>query len=233
MSNKNIRDRMIEKFGEICMMEQSGIRCIPVEERRTIKGYRVENELITYHHIKPKSKGGKETEENGLLLKWYNHRWLHSQPASVIRKINARLKKYKQMLIDNMKLMEEITEQNAGVKEQLIELYGDGCMIEQIEENYIPQILRQDSPKYSKKEDELVPYKDEYLIKGYNLRHLKQQTPQRQQEIEKAMHIYKRMVIAKLQNGKVGGQVAEFDMTDCIEIPLHTIQKQKEEDLER
>jgi len=77
------------------MMEESGIRCIPVEERQTIMGYRKENELVTYHHIIPKAKGGRETEENGVLLKWYNHRWLHSQPKDVQDKVNAKLQEYK------------------------------------------------------------------------------------------------------------------------------------------
>ena len=202
MSNKNIREKMIGTFGEICMMEQSGIRYIPVEERQNIKGYRKENEQVTYHHLVPKSKGGKETEENGVLLKWYNHRWLHSQPANIIRKINTRLKKYKQMLIDNMKLMQDIMKNNSDAKDQLISEYGDECMIEQIDENYISQTMRKELPGYKEKDDELIAYKDKYLIKGYNLKHIQQQTPQRQEEIEHSMDIYKNMVIAKLENRK-------------------------------
>lgn len=37
-------------------MEEAGIRCIPVEERRKINGYQNNQETITYHHLKPKSK---------------------------------------------------------------------------------------------------------------------------------------------------------------------------------
>ena len=68
-SNKSIKEKMIQKYGKICMMEEAGIRKIPVEERRMIKGYRKTDEQITYHHLKPRCKGGQATEENGALLK--------------------------------------------------------------------------------------------------------------------------------------------------------------------
>ena len=69
MSYKSIRDRMVEKYGAICMMEQSGIRYVPVEERKKLAGYRKENELITYHHIKPKSKGRKRNRRKWNIIK--------------------------------------------------------------------------------------------------------------------------------------------------------------------
>ena len=54
-SNKGIRQAMIHKYGKKCMMEEAGIRNIPKEERKKIKGYRKTDEKLTYHHIKPKS----------------------------------------------------------------------------------------------------------------------------------------------------------------------------------
>ena len=94
-SNKSIRDRMIEKYGKICMMEEAGIRKIPIEERRRLKGYKKIDDTITYHHLRPKSKGGQATEENGALLKWYNHQWLEQQPIATREYINNQLKKFK------------------------------------------------------------------------------------------------------------------------------------------
>ena len=55
-SNKRIKEIMMKRYGKICMMEEAGIRCIPVEERRDLRGYRRTDETITYHHIYPKSK---------------------------------------------------------------------------------------------------------------------------------------------------------------------------------
>ena len=91
---------------------------------------------------------------------------------------------------------------NKDVKEHLIEEYGDECMVEQIDENYTSQILRQSLPGYKPKDDELIAYKDKYLVKGYNIRHIKQQTPERQAEIEKAMDMYKTLMVAKIENRK-------------------------------
>ena len=59
--NKGIKNLMIHKFGKKCMMEEAGIREIPQEERKKIKGYKKIDEKLTYHHIIPKSKGGKAT----------------------------------------------------------------------------------------------------------------------------------------------------------------------------
>lgn len=79
-SNKGIRKAMINKYGKICFMEAAGIRQIPKEERKKIKGYKKTDEKLTYHHIVPKSEHGQATEENGAILKKYNHEWLEQQP---------------------------------------------------------------------------------------------------------------------------------------------------------
>lgn len=86
---------MTHIFGKKCMMEEAGIREIPKEERRKIKGYKHTDEKLTYHHIKPKSQGGKATIENGAVLKGYNHQWLEKQPKAEREKINKQLQEYK------------------------------------------------------------------------------------------------------------------------------------------
>ena len=93
--NKGIRKLMEKLYGNKCMIEEAGIRCIPVEERKKIKGYKKFQEKITYHHIKEKSKGGKKTVENGALIKEYNHAWLHSLPEEKREEVNQQLQQYK------------------------------------------------------------------------------------------------------------------------------------------
>lgn len=94
-SNRSIRSIMEAKYGKKCMMEEAGIRFIPVEERRKIKGYRKTDEAITYHHLRPRCKGGPATEENGALLKGYNHQWLEKQSKTTRERINRQLRQYK------------------------------------------------------------------------------------------------------------------------------------------
>ncbi len=93
--NKKIRKRLIQKYGNICMMEEAGIRKIPLSERKKIKGYKSSQEMITYHHIKPVREKGRTTEENGALLKEYNHEWLERQDQSVRNDINEKLQQFK------------------------------------------------------------------------------------------------------------------------------------------
>ena len=94
-SNKNARQRLEKIFGKICMIEEIGIRKIPKEQRRKIKGYTKYDDVITYHHIKEKHEGGKATEENGALIKGYNHRWLHTLPEEQKEKINNSIIEFK------------------------------------------------------------------------------------------------------------------------------------------
>lgn len=94
-SNRDIRQLMEQIYGSRCMMEEAGIRKVPIEQRRKIKGYKKVEEQITYHHLRRRSKGGEATVENGALLKWYNHQWLERQPVAIRERINDELRKYK------------------------------------------------------------------------------------------------------------------------------------------
>lgn len=94
-SNKTIRELMEKKYGKKCMVEAAGIRFISKETRKKIKGYKKTQEQLTYHHIKEKQEGGKATEENGAVVKGYNHTWIHSLPPEEKEKVNQRLQQYK------------------------------------------------------------------------------------------------------------------------------------------
>lgn len=72
-SNKKIKEAMIRKYGAKCMMEEAGIRYIPAEKRRRITGYKKSDEVLTYHHLKPKSKGRTSNRR-----KWSNNKKLQS-----------------------------------------------------------------------------------------------------------------------------------------------------------
>lgn len=94
-NNKGIRNRMIQKYGKRCMIEAAGIRCIPIEKRRKIKGYKKQQDQLQYHHIKERKDGGPSTEENGAVIKGYNHAWLHQLPESKKQEVNEALQRYK------------------------------------------------------------------------------------------------------------------------------------------
>lgn len=93
--NKKARIRLEKMFGKICMIEAAGIRCIPKEERKKIKGYKKYEDQITFHHIKERCKGGAATTENGALVKGYNHIWLHSLPEDEKEAVNKKLIQFK------------------------------------------------------------------------------------------------------------------------------------------
>ena len=93
--NKSIRELMIRKYGKVCMIEASGIRYIPMSVRKKIKGYKKSQETLTYHHLRERDRGGKATEENGAILKGYNHAWLHTLPEKEKQEVNKRLQEYK------------------------------------------------------------------------------------------------------------------------------------------
>lgn len=94
-SNRAARIKLEHKYGKKCMIEALGIRYIPKSERRKIKGYNKYQDQLTFHHILEKSKGGKATEENGAVIKGYNHSWLHTLPESEKQQINQALQEYK------------------------------------------------------------------------------------------------------------------------------------------
>ena len=89
MSKSNARAKKeLEKiFGKGCFIERMGLR--------EIKGYKKMDRMITYHHIREKSKGGKATVENGANLAWENHQWLHSLPPKEKAFVNNKLQAWK------------------------------------------------------------------------------------------------------------------------------------------
>lgn len=79
-SNKGVKEEMIKRYGAKCFIDRLHLR----EEsdkptRYKGKGQYKRMKMLTYHHIRMKSRGGKATVENGALLSAENHAWFHQQ----------------------------------------------------------------------------------------------------------------------------------------------------------
>ena len=99
MSNKSARERLIKLFGEECFIEKLRLR------KDTNRVYKSRGEYermksLNYHHIIPKSQGGKATVENGALLSTENHEWFHKQPLKSQNKMNKKFQEYKRCKIE-------------------------------------------------------------------------------------------------------------------------------------
>lgn len=96
-SNKKAKQELIRLYGKECFIEKLHLRPIEDTPRKyTSKGQLKRMKELTYHHIRPKSKGGRATKENGALLSAENHRWFHQQPEKVQRQLNDIFQEYKQ-----------------------------------------------------------------------------------------------------------------------------------------
>lgn len=116
-NNKEVREEMIKKYGAECWMEDEGIRYLPDLLDIDRNGRSEQDNMLTYHHIIPQSKGGETTEENGAIIRGYNHKYLEALPVEQREEINMKLQEYKayrdvllakQNLIDCEKRYEEI-----------------------------------------------------------------------------------------------------------------------------
>ena len=89
MSKKNSKARKALKriYGDGCFVERAGIR--------KITGYKKDAHMITYHHLRHQSEGGKATVENGANVALENHEWLHTLPREEEEKVNDAIREWK------------------------------------------------------------------------------------------------------------------------------------------
>ncbi|MGN1300689.1 MAG: hypothetical protein ACI4VC_05040 [Clostridia bacterium] len=94
MSNKSVKEQMIQIYGAECFIEKLRLR---QDKNRKYKGKGQLNKMkqLTYHHIKMKKDGGKATVENGALLSAENHAWFHQQSPEKQAEMNKAFQEYK------------------------------------------------------------------------------------------------------------------------------------------
>lgn len=113
MSNKNksAKRKLIQLYGKECWIEKLHLRPPEDKPRRyTSKTKLLQAKRLTYHHIKPKSQGGRATVENGAVLSAENHAWFHKQPPEVQAKLNKIFQDFKQNYPDNIILSSSSTD---------------------------------------------------------------------------------------------------------------------------
>ncbi len=99
-SNKSAKEELIRRYGAKCFIERlklrdtSGLRYTGTGQRKKMK-------MLTYHHIKMKSKGGKATVENGALLSAENHAWFHQQDKLEQERMNNAFQELKRNIDNN------------------------------------------------------------------------------------------------------------------------------------
>ena len=95
--NKSAKQKLIKLYGPECWIEKLHLR--PPEDcprRYTSKGQLKRMKQLTFHHIRPRSKGGQSTVENGALLSAENHAWFHKQPPEIQEALNNIFQTFKQ-----------------------------------------------------------------------------------------------------------------------------------------
>lgn len=123
--NRRARLALASIFGSGCMFKKSHAEEY-IEKLGTIKTYKrfkeekhytgkkskcLEN-MMTLHHLKHKSEGGRATIENGAIINELAHRYLHSLPRSQEEIINDYIREWKRQNYDrcDIELVEEIEE---------------------------------------------------------------------------------------------------------------------------
>lgn len=94
-SNKSAKEKLIKLYGAECFIDKLKLRKYDKPVHYTSKGQKKRMEMLTYHHILEKSKGGKATVENGALLSAENHIWFHKQSKEAQKIMNNAFQEYK------------------------------------------------------------------------------------------------------------------------------------------
>ena len=142
-SNRGARKELEIRYGKGCMFIKGDVeertkrklkktyKKFKEERHYTRKEERALETLMTYHHLKHKSKGGKATVENGAIVNSLAHQYIHSLSRQEEEIINNELRCYKAK-IDGIKYIEfspeevkqagQITFEDLGVGYETISL---------------------------------------------------------------------------------------------------------------
>ncbi len=99
--NKKVKEAMIEIYGEECFIEKLHLRKEKEPKKYSSNGQMKKMKMLTYHHIKERSKGGKATIENGALLSAENHAWFNKQKKECQKYMNDLFQEYKRQIDKN------------------------------------------------------------------------------------------------------------------------------------
>lgn len=124
-SNKHVKDEMIQIFGKKCFVEELHLRKADEieQDKRRFKGksQKCIMDMLTYHHILERCKGGKATVENGALLRNINHIWFHRLPKAQQDKINNLFQEYKRQFYHKTEI-EFVDSLDTGIELNIAEL---------------------------------------------------------------------------------------------------------------
>ena len=121
-SNKNAREQLERQYGKGCMFKKAKIER-KIEKKRVIKTYkkfleekrytrkmiRKYEKMMTFHHLRHRSEGGKTNTENGAVVNGLAHIYMHSLPREQEEYINNELRRYKRQIDEcNVVLVDDL-----------------------------------------------------------------------------------------------------------------------------
>ena len=92
---------------------------------------------------------------------------------------------------------------------ELVKVYGRECMVEQTELNYVSQSARERLPEYNEDDDKLYLYKGNYLVKGYNIKFLKELPEDMEIHAREEMRRHKEYILRQKYQGRHGDNSIE------------------------
>ena len=134
-SNKKIREELERLYGNGCMFKKAGIeqkindkkviktyKRFLQEQRYTGKKIKRYEKMLTLHHLKHCAEGGETSLENGAVINWLAHMYIHSLPREQEEYVNNELRKFKAQIEADKGL---VVRSNYAVLEEDAELLDD------------------------------------------------------------------------------------------------------------
>lgn len=99
--NKTVREKLEKIYGKQCMMHK-GLNIKGYSKSKINYSGRAIREQLTLHHIKPRSKGGATSVENGAVLCRGCHDFLEQTDSITRAELNRLLVEYKKLKVQNV-----------------------------------------------------------------------------------------------------------------------------------
>lgn len=100
-SNKTIHRLLAQMYGDKCMFIEAHLEDIHYRRYLKLKKYKCKDiiklkRILTVHHLKHKSEGGKTNLDNCSLVNELAHRYLHSLPRDIEELYNNAIREWKE-----------------------------------------------------------------------------------------------------------------------------------------